>query len=223
MRRAIPLVVFGLALIILAVVPTAYYLEYGQVYAVFEDTTVFGKVSRLAGLISDLGITVWVAAAAVVLHGFHRLLRSGRRLIGRDYQFYLFAVLLLSLLAVDDRLMIHEWIDQRSHWPFVVEWHVLAIYGAAAVIGAWRFWRYVRGPSQGWLWLAFALLWVSYIVDRGPVGHPLVQLLGTMPVDFLEDGSKFLGVCALFLHLFNLMVDPPCAEIINRRERTNAR
>ncbi len=208
-----PIVLFSVVLAVVGVVTAHYAWCHDDVLDVFDDLVRFTQLPRTAGFASDLGIALWACIVVLLLSGLARLLRSGQPLAPADYGFYLPAIAFSAWLGADDRLMIHEWLVDR--WGA----SEMAIYGAyVAGIGWWarRFWRYLCGPSSGWLWVAVAGFAVSILIDDRGIGEWINSHVRPEMSVLLEEVPKLAGICALWLHVFLLMVKPPCAAELAR-------
>ena len=123
------------------------------------------------GFISNLGVMLWTAAAAVCLFAsFASLLlfRTNRR--SEDAEFLAAAGVFTGWLALDDLFMIHEDVLPWFGVPQIVT------YGAYAAITA----------------LYFLYAWRQILAFR-----PVLMAHSERAVRvFLEDGTKFLGILA---------------------------
>ena len=198
---------FAVMLLMLIAVPVIYGSAYPlSIASVFEDVVTYGKLAPLVGFMSDLGIAMWIATAILLLHGLHRVLQHHAPLSSGDYGFYVFWILALLLLALDDRLLIHEWLTERWQIP---EGLIMGLYGVILGAGAWRSRAYVKGRPMGWLWLAFLMLGTSVGIDLS-----FGASIGASAM-VLEEAAKWLGICALFLYVFGLMTDPPISRVVS--------
>jgi hypothetical protein len=201
----VPALVLGLGLVALVLVPWIYAIEFPKSPgSVFEDVVTFGSLARLVGFLSDLGIAMWLAMALLFLHSLHRRLRQGPLLAPGEQGFYLFAAAYTLFLALDDRLMVHEWLTERWGLP---EPMVMGVYGAVLAYGAWRYWAFWRLGSRRWLALVALGFALSAGIDFGGLGGGVAHLVGESWAEVLEDGAKWIGICALLLYVFDLTVD----------------
>lgn len=131
------------------------------------------------GFLSNLGILLWCAAAALCFFGFV-LLRKGP-----FSRFFLAAGLLGALLMLDDLFLLHEVFF--PHYMHLPEKAVYAGYLVAVVFFVLRFWRLILFetgfPLLGFAFFSFALSMLADIRE------------GYSEWDYLlEDGFKFLGI-----------------------------
>lgn len=203
----VPALVAGLGLMALVLVPWIYALEFPKSPgSVFEDVVTFGSLARLVGFLSDLGIAMWLTMAMLLLQGLHHRLRHGPTLGPREQGFYLFGALFALFLALDDRLMIHEWLTERWGLP-----EALIMAGYAGVLG-WGIWRYAAfWRATSWRWVVVAAIGFAFsaAIDFGGLGSVAQGWLGESWREVIEDGAKWVGICALLLYVFDLTADLP--------------
>lgn len=134
------------------------------------------------GLLSNIGIILWCAAAIICL--FTHFILSAVNL-GLSQHFFLYAGLLTSLLLVDDLFMVHESVFPR--YLNINEKAVMALYllFMGFLLIRYRF----KILSTPYLVLMSSLLFLglSMIVDMALDILPDYQYI-------LEDGLKFLGI-----------------------------
>lgn len=201
----VPGLVAGLGLVALVLVPWIYALEFPRSPgSVFEDVVTFGSLARLVGFLSDLGIAMWLAMAMLLLQGLHRRLRHGPSLSPREQGSYLFGAFFALFLALDDRLMIHEWLTERWGLPEAL---IMAGYAGVLAWGAWRYAAFWRATSWRWVVLAAVGFAVSAAIDFGGIGGLVQGVMGESWCEVVEDGAKWVGICALLLYVFDLTAD----------------
>lgn len=206
-KSLVPPLVFLLCLVVLVVVPLAYGLQYPRsVGSVFDDVVTFGRLSALVGFMSDLGITLWMAMAALMAHAFHRRMEMETPVPSEEYWFYLCSIFVLLFLALDDRLLIHEWLNEQHG---VSRRLIIAVYGTGVLGAGFRFRAYLLGKQQVWLWVALAAFVFSEIVDLNLLDGFINHFLSADNQDVLEESAKWIGICALFLHVFTLTTNLP--------------
>jgi hypothetical protein len=159
-----------------------------------RDTLAQVDLPFYTGAISNLGVLLWCAAAAVCLFTWWVLgRRSGD---SRTRRSLLWAGLLTVLLNVDDFYQLHEYASIHSGLPDEVFTSVYPI-----LLAAWLFffWREIRKTEYILLFLALALLGTSVFVDaldgmfKIKFNPTLLALTGHR-YHLLEDGPKFLGI-----------------------------
>lgn len=188
--RVIPSILFAAALFVLVVVPFVYGREYPKsVASVFDDIVTFGRFSCLVGFLSDLGIVLWFAMSALLMHALHRRLVDNGKAATAEKAFYLVFALITLWLGLDDRLLIHEWLTYKGGIP---EGLIMAVYAAVVLTAGWTFRRFLAAPGIEWLWIAFPCFIVSVGMD----------LFASNEV--IEESFKWVGICALFLYIFVL-------------------
>lgn len=136
------------------------------------------------GFVSNLGIMLWSATAAVCL--FSAILFLAQK---RDRSLIWFAAsagLLTGWLALDDAFLVHEVVFPSFGIP---QNAVLAFYVVLGGVYALTSWRTLLRLDWPLLFLAGGALALSLLVDT--VFHSLLPVLV-----YLEDSAKFFGICA---------------------------
>ena len=153
-----------------------------------RDVAAIAGIHPLSGALSSLGILAWWSAAAVWLIAalLHRERKSGKAAA-----FALAAAILSSYLALDDLFQFHEHLA-----PVYLRVPEKAVIGALgfAVLGWLAWFRGEIGRAHArLLGLSLALLALSALLDV--VLERQMARLGHWSF-FLEDGFKWLGICA---------------------------
>ena len=136
------------------------------------------------GAVSNLGVMIWTAGAAVCIFAALLLAAIGRR--GGETVFLVAAGLFTGWLALDDLFMIHEDLLPLLGVPQPATY---LGYGCAAATYLYLSWRYILALRPLLMALAMGLLGTSVAIDV------LVHTEGPVHV-FFEDGAKFLGILA---------------------------
>lgn len=136
------------------------------------------------GLVSNLGVMLWSAGAAICLFACVLLLVLSRR--GPDVVFLGAAGVFTGWLGLDDLFMIHE-----DVLPFfgVPQFVTYAAYAAAVALYFAVFWRQIFAHRPMLMALALLLLGASVVID-------VVWHTDRAARVFIEDGAKFLGILA---------------------------
>lgn len=159
------------------------------------------------GLVSNLGIFLWVGTAAIALFSFAIL--WARTKPNPHFLFVTLAGLLSGLLALDDAFLLHEVAFPELGVPQNIVLFVYLILAIAYGLASWR--TFLK--SEIWL-LAIAAIFlaVSLLVDQ--VYHSIDDM-----IVIIEDSAKFLGLSAWFsfhtltIGLILVQDDPLMAEI----------
>lgn len=161
-----------------------------------RDPAAWHHSDPLIGGVSNLGVLIWMAAAAVSL--FAAALPRGALRQPEDRQLLLHAGMLTLWLALDDLYMFHErlapddlGIPQRA---------VLAIYAIWVAALVWRFRRVAVQAGLAPLSMALALLTFSVLIDQLAPG-PWFEWRYLVLV---EDGAKLLGIVSWFAWLSSI-------------------
>ena len=135
------------------------------------------------GAISNLGVLLWAAGAAICLFAA----ADRRRLGGGERRTFVLGLgLLTAWLALDDLYLLHEQVILRL--TSIREMCTQALYAAGLLFWLVRFREVVRGTAYPVLLCALLLFTLSCGVDliHGVVSHR----------SLIEDGSKLLGIGA---------------------------
>lgn len=147
----------------------------------------------LLGVVSNIGVLLWTAAAAISL--FTAMLLHGRRAQREHARFLLVAGLLTAWLALDDLFMLHEWL-----FPIVLgipQAIVLAAYAAIVGLFLVRFGALIARTDM--LLLGFALAFFAASVAADQLPGAWFGAWGWLYL--LEDGCKLLGITGWAGHL----------------------
>lgn len=174
------------ALALLAVVAAAAWMT-GMSPARFTmDPAALAGTHPFLGVVSNIGVLLWTAAAVVCL--FTAVLLHGRRAQRECARFLLAAGLLTAWLTFDDLFMLHEWL-------FAIVLGIpqlIALMTYAVVVGLFlvQFSALIAGTDSLLLGLALAFFAVSAAVDQLPGAW--FGAWGWLYL--LEDGCKLLGI-----------------------------
>jgi hypothetical protein len=194
-RRGASFVSDGVFLVVLA-------LQLLLLAIVFWQTSVpIAELLRDGGAISDLGVMLWTATAA--LAGLAALVHLCTGYNKHQFAVFAFAAVLSGLLAVDDMFLLHDNLLPQIGIP---ELAVFSVYVVAALFYVAFAWRsiFIGAP----LHLAFtgAMLASGLMIDvvkDTSSGSLLALLQANEQLRIIgEDGLKFIGIGSWFtLHL----------------------
>jgi hypothetical protein len=177
-------VAVGAAAVVVALAPAAARQGGVGVDFLLRDPAAVAKLPFYVGLLSNLGVLLWAAAAGML--GLTCLAVRAREGWGREAAFFAGLGGLTALLAADDLFMLHEDAYRRvlpgpEHVVLGLEMLLLG-----AFVARFR----ARIASTAWLPLAAALglLGLSAGVD-------LLESVLAAPL-LLEDGAKLVGIAA---------------------------
>ena len=153
-----------------------------------RDVAAIADIHPLAGVLSNLGILLWCAAASVCL--FTALTLRGS--IPQDeYNFLLSTFLLSAYLMFDDFFLFHE--DLATRYLNLNEYIVFGGLGIAVVAYLVKFRRLILRSNYIVLFLALGFLAISAVIDKAIC--PMFLEIGHWEI-FLEDGAKWLGIAS---------------------------
>ena len=152
-----------------------------------RDVTAIANIPPLSGVLSNLGVLLWCAAASICIFAAMTL----RNVEPRDtFRFLLSSGLLSAYLLFDDFFLFHE--DLASRYLGLNEKVVYAALGIAVSAYLIAFRRVILRTNFGVLLLALGFLATSVVIDD--ILEPLVLWrLGDWEY-FFEDGAKWLGI-----------------------------
>lgn len=163
-----------------------------------RDPLAVAKAPPHLGFVSNLGVMIWTAGAAVLLFGGYRLhtgSRKGRFLVGLGW--------LSLLLALDDMFMLHDVLQEETALDATV------VYAGIAILGVWRYHDVILKETDVVLFtLALGGLAMSAAIDGVLHAVGLSSLPGSA---FIEDCFKFGGICMLAAYAALEAARPPVA------------
>lgn len=180
----LPPICFLLALFLVSKIDSTSYKYYTQ------DMMVLGKLSRLASIVSNLGIILWAATAAIC--GFCALIVRER--FRQEFLFFLCASALSLWLWLDDMLLIHEF---AGTYLGISEFASFIVYGLLLMSFIYYFRRLIAQTPISFLGLFVIFTCLSILLDLLPVYFPIS--ISDRTFDF-EEGSKFLAIVSWFAY-----------------------
>jgi hypothetical protein len=160
-----------------------------------QDVSAIAKLHPLSGILSNLGILLWCAAASICFYTATIL----RGVKPRDtFEFLLSSALLSTYLLLDDFFQIHEALAPR--YLGVNEIVVFAALGIGVSVYLIAFRRVILRTNFRVLLLSVGFLSTSVFIDAIPAS--LLWRLGDWEY-FFEDGAKWLGIaswCSYYVH-----------------------
>ena len=170
-----------------------------------RDVNAIAGVPLYAGLLSQIGILLWAAAAAICLFSAAVLPKDERRRPLR--QFFVASGLLTLLLGLDDAFQLHEallptlgvpdavmyvGIAGRVVFFGIAETALLVGYVGLVVLYLVRFGPFIRATDYVLLWIALLFFGISMALD-------VLDPSGINP--FLwEDGTKLVGIVSWLVY-----------------------
>jgi hypothetical protein len=142
-----------------------------------RDPAQLAKYPFYVGLLSNVGVLLWCACAAICLY---TAVLAGQREVAR---FFLGAGLVTAMLGLDDFFILHEEVLPAVG---VAEEAVLAAYGLVILAFLGRFARLIMRTEFLLLGLTFGFMGGSAVLDGGIFNQGLNYLL--------DDGLKLLGI-----------------------------
>lgn len=140
------------------------------------------------GLLSDIGILIWTAAASICLFT-SLVLRKWKsdRLVA---DFLLYSGVLTTLLMLDDFFLIHETVALRDRYLFLA-------YLLGVVFIMVRFRKLIQHSAYELLFVSLFFFGLSLFVDVGQ--NRVEEVIGDWRI-LVEDGFKFLGIVGWFAY-----------------------
>jgi hypothetical protein len=154
-----------------------------------RDVTAIANIHPLSGILSNLGMLLWCAAASICAFAAMTL----RNVKPRDaFWFLVSSALLSAYLLFDDFFLFHEELAYRYFG--LSENVVYAALGIAVSAYFIAFRRIILRTNFGVLLLALVFLATSVVIDAF-LEPWLLQRIGHWEY-FFEDGAKWLGIAS---------------------------
>ena len=195
----------GALLAAVAIVGVFFGVDVGRL---LHDPAAVAGMNPLIGLVSNLGVLLWAAAASICL--FTAAL-TRRRGMHEAFAFTFCAGLLSAYLMLDDLFMFHENLVER--YIGMSEKALYLCLGIATLVFLIRFRFFILRTDFGYLLLALGFLAASVLVDTAAdYAVPVFAEKFPMLEDIAEDGSKWLGIafwaCYYLRSCYQVAVDP---------------
>jgi len=158
----------------------------------FIDPVAEFNAPMYVGLLSNFGVLLWGAAAAVCLFAGW-LMRNASD--NRDSALFLTAAGLFSgILMLDDLYLIHEEVIEDH--LYIHQKYVFALYGLLLMGLLVRFRKLILNSDYLLLFFGFVFLAISLAIDLWVTPEDFV-IFGRLPGrHILEDGMKLLGIAS---------------------------
>ncbi len=182
-------------LLFLGVAGLAYLIPALTIHELVTDVNSITEMPFYVGAISQLGMLLWAAAAAICLWSAAYLGRAGASPARR---YVLFAGLLTLALLLDDLFLIHE--EVMPEYLGIPEKVFLAGYLVAIVAFLYTNRAEILGSEYLLLGLALALFGASVFLDAIP--NRFYDSVYWMPKleKLFEDGFKFAGIATWLVY-----------------------
>ena len=182
------------SLLVLLLLATGALLFQVEVAKMTRDMAAIAKIHPLTGVLSNLGVLLWCATAAICWHTA-RLLRDAT--LSDDFRFFRSSAILTTYLLTDDFFQLHDFlVPQYLGWNEGVVYVLLACGVATYFI---RFRRIIRRSNFGTLAISMLFLTSSLAMDT--ILQPWLHQLKDDWAYFIEDSAKWLGIacwCSYF-------------------------
>lgn len=156
-----------------------------------DPTAISGNPFYL-GLISNLGVLLWAATAAICLFSYTVLRRYGRN--SELAPFLLWTGLGTTLFCLSDFFLLHE--EVLPNYFGISEKIVFSVYGLLGILYLIRFTTLILKTEYLILVIAFIFLWLSVVFDQFPP-----QLGQSTDFSyFLEDAPKLIGISTCLMY-----------------------
>jgi hypothetical protein len=175
----------GLLLAGLAVLGLGYGKDIGQL---MREPTATAGLHPLTGLVSNLGVLLWAAAAAISFFS-GSIVRGADRDSAAGFMFS--SGCLSAYLCLDDFFQIHE--DLVGRYFGIRERYVYVVLAIAVLAYLLRYRRLILRTNYSVLMISFMFLGASVVIDD--FFEPWMQGLGQGRI-LIEDGAKWLGIAA---------------------------
>ena len=150
----------------------------------FRDPTVTLGGHPLTGMLSHVGVLVWMAAAGICL--FTGAVTYGRPADRSSTDFFLWAGVFSGVLLLDDLFLFHD--DLATSYLGLDEKIVVGAYGVAAIVFIYQFRKRILDSDYLLLLVAGSFFGVSLGID-----FLLAGWNSSLRIAF-EDGCKLFGI-----------------------------
>ncbi len=174
-----------------------------------RDVTSLAEMNPLAGCISQLGAVLWAAAAAVC--GLSALQQLQSKSEVKSVGFFFWAFVITTALLVDDLFLFHELM--HAMFGVWVELLVLSILAGAVLVFLFVYRRMVFASRHVTILLVSCGLFAAMVVVDGFQESIESWGVSTDLRLLLEDGTKFMGICAWLVWL-------TCSSLEHNRNRS---
>lgn len=180
------LMTFVPSLIVVAAMAAAGVLFDVNMDVMTRDIAATANLHPLTGVLSNLGVLLWSAAASICAFAAMALRNSRPR---EPFRFLLCSALLSAYLLLDDFFLFHDELAPR--YLGVDEKLVYAALGIAVCAYLIAFRRVILQTHFAVLLLALGFLGIAVVMDA--LLEPWLRRLGHWEY-FFEDGAKWLGI-----------------------------
>lgn len=148
-----------------------------------RDPAAITKTSPLIGVVSNIGVFLWIICASLCFFSFSLL---NNKPFNKEFSsFFLLSGYLTSLLLLDDFFMLHElYFPRKLNIP---EELVICVYGIIILLYLVKFRKLILKTDFIFLFLAFGFLGASAIIDLNLLITNKYQIM-------IEDWCKLFGI-----------------------------
>lgn len=176
------LAIYGATLLVLATVVILKWQAQVSIMVLMRDPSATMEVPFYTGLVSNLGILLWCATAAICLFSALVLRRLANH--SEKSSFLLTIGFLTLALTLDDLFLLHERVF--PDYLNISEKLVYIAYGLTSLICCLRFKQLILKTDFILLLFAVGFFGFSIVIDR--------LLPFSEPAILIEDGAKLLGI-----------------------------
>lgn len=179
-------------IVILFFIQVQKFIPYSQLS---KDRASLMRVKLYWGLLSNIGIVLWISTAAICLFTYFLLKKQNRK---RLQALFLFAGIFSAILAIDDFFFFHDIIFPQILG--IYEELIFLLYFIAITVFLVRF-KQIILENTDTVFLIFALFFFasSLVVDIA-THNSFTQHFTFSLHHFLEDGTKLLGIMSWLVY-----------------------
>ena len=186
--KAVNFVFFGIYFVVFAMLATAWLQSNVSFDVLFRDTFAVASVPVYYGLFSNLGIFLWLSAAAIMFFSASILFVIGKP---NKYRNFLLSFGSITLfLAMDDFFMLHERVFPR--FLRISEKIIFIAYGIIVLYSIFRYRNIIFHNNFKIFFTAVLCLFLSIAVDQ--IINSDDFLLKANDTYFFEDSFKLIGI-----------------------------
>ncbi|ESA33343.1 hypothetical protein N836_21900 [Leptolyngbya sp. Heron Island J] len=180
------LLIFIPSILLILAIGLAKVLFQVPIYKLIGDVFSIADIHPLSGLLSNIGVLLWCAAATICFF-VAGVLRQTKNY--RVIPFLLASACLSMYLLIDDFFLLHE--ELVPTYIGILQNTVLMLIMIAVVVYLFWFRRIILRTQYGFMLIAIGFLGISVGVDT--VLKPWLLFLGEWK-SLLEDGAKLIGI-----------------------------
>ncbi|MEM6255315.1 MAG: hypothetical protein AAF821_20570 [Cyanobacteria bacterium P01_D01_bin.156] len=165
------------------------------------DVTAIAEIPIYSGLLTQIGIFFWIAAAAICLFSATIILPKNHLNSLKIRRFLLISAIITLFLGLDDAFLFHEAVFPSLG---ISENIVYLSYAGFFLFYLGKFWSIICKTDYRIMVLALIFFSISILLDIVHLLSPIAFLFEEPIFSFLEDAAKFTGIVSWFTYFFHV-------------------